>query len=95
MPNRSIINSLLQKAHSNYPGAIAIYPILNKEFSEREPFKYIEIIDEMVRHELVWNNFADLITILPKGIKIIESGGYIRYLEEKASKRRQEKEYKI
>ncbi len=82
MPNRSIINELLQKAQLNYPGAIAVYPILVKEFSVKEPFKYREIINEMVSQELVWNNFADLITIQSKGVKIVESGGYLKYLEQ-------------
>jgi len=53
MPNRKIINELLQKAHSHYPGAVAVYSILVKEYSVKEPFKYIEIIEEMVSQELV------------------------------------------
>jgi hypothetical protein len=81
MPNRTIINELLQKARSHYPGAVAVYPILVKDYSVKEPFKYIEIIEEMVSQELVWNNFADFITIQPKGINIIETGDYLKFME--------------
>lgn len=81
MSDQEIINLLLERTHRYYPVAVAVNPVLEKELAVKDSYKYRELINVMVDEELVINTFGDFIRILPKGKKIVDSGGYLNYIE--------------
>lgn len=81
MSDQEIINLLLERTHRSYPVAVAVHPVLEKELFVKDFYKYRELINKMVDEELVTNTFGDFIRILPKGKNIVDSVGYLKYLE--------------